>query len=242
MKTAIFLGHNPAVLDLARACLSDDWDTLVITDLDALDQRIGGDGSAVLVIDWQSGNPAWFSSALAKHCFSGPVVALAMNRAAVEAEALRLRADYVVDFSATPELYQAILEAWMRARGGFIQLRPAASFIPPPDSEAVDFLAMGSLFVDRTALQVYVDGSLISLRKKEAEVLDMLMRRPNQTVDRSLLLQEVWGDGFAGDGAVVDVTLSTLRKKLGPTGKDIITVRGKGYRLAVPHLEDAEDL
>ena len=55
---------------------------------------------------------------------------------------------------------------------------------------------------------------------------------PGQVLSREQLLSRVWGYDFDPGSNVVDVYVGYLRRKLG--AEHIETVRGAGYRLAVP--------
>ena len=50
-------------------------------------------------------------------------------------------------------------------------------------------------------------------------------------MSRSDLLREVWGTEYTGGSNVVDAVVRSLRRKLGPAGAAVETVRGTGYRL-----------
>lgn len=71
------------------------------------------------------------------------------------------------------------------------------------------------------------DGGRIALSDREAGLLELLARRPEQVFSRGVLLDEVFAD--ADDPGVVDTYVHHLRKKFGRTL--IETVRGVGYRL-----------
>ena len=73
-------------------------------------------------------------------------------------------------------------------------------------------------------------GQEIELTRREAELLELLLRNPRAVVTRELALEEVWGaDGEAGTN-VVDRYVAYLRRKLGEPPL-IHTVRGVGFRL-----------
>ena len=59
------------------------------------------------------------------------------------------------------------------------------------------------------------------------------MRRAGETVSKRELLEQVWGQDFAGDPNVVEVYVGYLRRKIDrPFGReDLRTVRGSGYVL-----------
>jgi DNA-binding winged helix-turn-helix (wHTH) protein len=64
----------------------------------------------------------------------------------------------------------------------------------------------------------------------EAQVLSYLRAREGQAVDRAGLLRDVWGYEWTGGSNVVEVVISSLRRKLGHDAGTIATVRGVGYR------------
>lgn len=70
-------------------------------------------------------------------------------------------------------------------------------------------------------------GGRTVLSEREAALLELLARRPDQVFSRAFLLDEVFAD--ADDPGVVDTYVHHLRKKF---GRSLIeTVRGVGYRL-----------
>jgi hypothetical protein len=64
----------------------------------------------------------------------------------------------------------------------------------------------------------------------EAQVLAYLRAREGQAVERAALLRDVWGYDWTGGSNVVEVVISSLRRKLGDEARTIETVRGVGYR------------
>jgi hypothetical protein len=66
----------------------------------------------------------------------------------------------------------------------------------------------------------------------EAQVLAYLRAREGQAVERAALLRDVWGYEWTGGSNVVEVVVSSLRRKLGDDAGTIATVRGVGYRYA----------
>ena len=78
--------------------------------------------------------------------------------------------------------------------------------------------------------EVLVDGSPVTLTSTEFRVLHFLARRPGWVFTRQQILDGIHGDNYAITERAVDVQIVGLRKKLGPTGDAIETVRGVGYR------------
>ena len=81
---------------------------------------------------------------------------------------------------------------------------------------------------------VFVDGSPVSLRPKEYELLLALFRRRGTVAGRIELLREVWGYGADVVSRTVDTHVGELRRKLEvdpAEPRHILTVRKSGYRL-----------
>lgn len=87
----------------------------------------------------------------------------------------------------------------------------------------------GELILDLRAQRVSVAGQWKDLSRREAGLLETLMRHPGHILSRAQLLSHVWGMDFDPGSNVVDVYIRTLRKKIG--AERIETVRGSGYRL-----------
>jgi len=71
----------------------------------------------------------------------------------------------------------------------------------------------------------------VDLTATEFRLLSFLGRRPGWVFTRAQIVQGVQGEDYAVSDRAVDVQIVGLRKKLGPAGKYIETVRGVGYRL-----------
>jgi two-component system response regulator MprA len=90
-------------------------------------------------------------------------------------------------------------------------------------------LAHADLVLDPEALQARRGGREVNLTRREAELLELLLRNARGVVTRELALERVWGDGEASAN-VVDRYVAYLRRKLGDPPL-IHTVRGVGFRL-----------
>ena len=77
---------------------------------------------------------------------------------------------------------------------------------------------------------VAVKGTPVNLTYTEFQVLYILARRPGWVFTRSQIVDAVRGDDYPVTDRSVDVQIVGLRKKLGPYGDYIETVRGVGYR------------
>ena len=80
---------------------------------------------------------------------------------------------------------------------------------------------------------LYADGAALSLRSKEFQIMEMLMRDPGACFRRATLLDKIWGVQFDSGTNILDVQVYELRKKRKEAGIEVVieTVRGVGYRL-----------
>jgi DNA-binding response OmpR family regulator len=88
---------------------------------------------------------------------------------------------------------------------------------------------VGELRVDTAAHRVHVGEDEVTLTAKEFAVLEQLVVRAGEVVSKARILEHVWDFAYDGDPNIVEVYVSTLRRKLG--APLIRTVRGAGYRL-----------
>lgn len=72
----------------------------------------------------------------------------------------------------------------------------------------------------------------ISLTHREAHLLFHLIKNKNKVLDRSLILNKLWGNDDFFSARSMDVFITKLRKKLKKdTNLEILNVRGYGYKL-----------
>ena len=94
-------------------------------------------------------------------------------------------------------------------------------------------LTADDLELDVPTQTVMRAGREINLSKLEYRLLEFLLRRKNETLDRQTIWRNVWQEPQSLATNVVDVYINALRKKLERPGlkKLIHTVRGVGYTL-----------
>ncbi len=97
-------------------------------------------------------------------------------------------------------------------------------------------LHAADLEVDTLKRKVMRSGKEILLTNREYALLEFFLRRPNQVITRSMLVENVWGYDFDTFSNVIDVHIARLRRKIDDdfSPKLLQTLRGSGYRLAVP--------
>ena len=93
-------------------------------------------------------------------------------------------------------------------------------------------LEVGEIVLDPASHRVTRAGVDVELTAKEFALLELFMRHPGDALTRRRILDEVWDFAYDGTSNVVDVYVRYLREKLG--AEVIETVRGVGYRLAIP--------
>lgn len=96
-------------------------------------------------------------------------------------------------------------------------------------------LTVGEIEIDPSQRLCLVKGRRVSLRPREFELLEILMRKAGRVLRRSYLLETVWGMSSAAQTRAVDMVISRLRGKLGSrAGRLIETVSKLGYSLRTP--------
>ena len=129
--------------------------------------------------------------------------------------------DYLTKPFALPELL-----ARLRAL-----LRRAAS--PVSDDAEEEVLSFADLAMNVPTREVTRGARRIELTRTEFTLLEMFLRRPRRVLDRSFILEEVWGYDFPTTANSLEVYVGYLRRKTEAEGETrlIHTVRGVGYVL-----------
>lgn len=94
--------------------------------------------------------------------------------------------------------------------------------------EKIDFEDI-SFNVSKNTLTVMGEEHKLSL--KEAKILEMLIKRPNQVFTREQILDRVWGFDKEVNENNIEIYVHNLRKKIKDSDVKIDTIRGVGYTL-----------
>ena len=140
--------------------------------------------------------------------------------------------DYVTKPYRLRELVARMRAVLRRAPGG-----PEASEVGGGD---VDLGSDGiwesnGIKVDFDQRRVFVRGDEVHLRRKEFELLRLLVENSGRVLTRDVLIDRVWGTDYIGDTKTLDVHIKRLRSRIeaDPSAPVLITtVRGVGYRFA----------
>jgi DNA-binding response OmpR family regulator len=93
-------------------------------------------------------------------------------------------------------------------------------------------LKFSDLILDLNEKKLLRDGKEINLTLKEFRILEYLMCRPNQTIKRVDLTDNIWDFDYDSFSNTLDVYISRLRDKIDRGRKEslIKTIRGVGYK------------
>jgi two-component system response regulator MprA len=116
------------------------------------------------------------------------------------------------------------------------RLRALLRRVVPADDAEEEVLEFADLSMDIATRDVRRGDRLIELTRTEFTLLEMFLRRPRRVLERSFILEEVWGYDFPTTANSLEVYVGYLRRKTEAGGEPrlIHTVRGVGYVLKSP--------
>jgi two-component system response regulator PhoP len=94
----------------------------------------------------------------------------------------------------------------------------------------------GPFTADLSGQRIYRGAEEIELTTFEYKVLQYLLMHPGEVVTKMDLSEHIYEEDADRDSNVIEVFIGRLRRKLDPDGtlNPIETLRGRGYRLALP--------
>jgi two-component system response regulator MprA len=103
----------------------------------------------------------------------------------------------------------------------------------PEPGEVDELLSFADLTMDLASREVRRGERSIELTRTEFTLLELFLRRPRRVLERSFILEEVWGFDFPTTANSLEVYVGYLRRKTEADGEPrlIHTVRGVGYVL-----------
>ncbi|HSX66486.1 response regulator transcription factor [Nocardioides sp.] len=113
------------------------------------------------------------------------------------------------------------------------RLRALLRRVVPAEAETDETLGFADLTMDLASRDVRRGDRRIELTRTEFALLEMFLRRPRRVLERSFILEEVWGYDFPTTANSLEVYVGYLRRKTEAEGEQrlIHTVRGVGYVL-----------
>ena len=220
MKTILVVDDAPNIVELLRMYLEGaGYATVVATDGPSAVELHRKHRPDLVILDLMLPGMDGFEVCRAiRREADTPVLMLTARTDDVDAiVGLELGADDSVTKPFNPRALVARVKAILRRTDGTVRLgRP---------------IEVGTLRIEPRRREVFVGDRGVDLRAREFDLLAALARDPGVVLSREALLEDVWGTDFPGETRTVDVHVSELRKKLGPDGPTIESVRGVGYRL-----------
>ncbi|UYM07844.1 response regulator transcription factor [Solicola gregarius] len=103
----------------------------------------------------------------------------------------------------------------------------------PPEEEESTQLSFADLSLDTATREVMRGDRPVSLTRTEFALLELFMQRPRRVLERSFILEEVWGFDFPTSANSLEVYVGYVRRKLEAEDEPRLlhTVRGVGYVL-----------
>ncbi len=96
-----------------------------------------------------------------------------------------------------------------------------------------DEITLGEFTLNLRKRTLLKNGTNIELTQVEFQMVECFFQNPNAALDRTDILNKVWGDNYYGEEKIVDVNIRRLRKKIedDPSEpKHLVTVWGMGYK------------
>ncbi len=227
MPSILVVEDEPAILELIKVNLVDaGYEVKAAEDAETAHEALKQELPDLVLLDWML--PGQSGLALARQLRGDartrelPIIMVtARSEEGDRVAGLEAWVDDYVTKPFSPRELKARIKAVLRRRA------PEAAQEP---------LEAGPLKLDPLTHRVTVGGRPVTLGPTEFRLLRFLLARPERVHSRSQLLDHVWGDHVYIEERTIDVHIRRLRLALEPFGADALieTVRGSGYRLALP--------
>ena len=227
MPSILVVEDEPAILELIKVNLVDaGYQVKAAADAETAHEALKQELPDLVLLDWML--PGQSGLALARQLRGDartrelPIIMVtARSEEGDKVAGLEAWVDDYVTKPFSPRELKARIKTVLRRRA------PEAAQVP---------LQAGALKLDPLTHRVTVAGRPVTLGPTEFRLLRFLLARPERVHSRSQLLDHVWGDHVYIEERTIDVHIRRLRLALTPFGADALieTVRGSGYRLALP--------
>ena len=101
--------------------------------------------------------------------------------------------------------------------------------------EAASTIVSGPFTLNLKSRTVYKNGQQIDLTQVEYQIMEYFFKNQNTALDRTSILNHIWGESYYGDDKIVDVNIRRIRMKIEDepsSPKYILTIWGFGYKWA----------
>jgi two-component system phosphate regulon response regulator PhoB len=187
---------------------------------------LSGSRIDLMVVDWMLPGESGvdFIRYLRANRLSFPILMVtAKSDSSQIVQALEAGADDYVVKPFHPSVLAARAEALLRIH--------RARTNPPKQGDGIETLTAGGIEVRVQAYEIKCCGAPVAVTAKEFKLLVSLIRKRGEVVTRDTLVTVIQGEGVNVISRTVDTHVFSLRKKLGPCGDAIESVRGIGYRI-----------
>jgi len=92
-------------------------------------------------------------------------------------------------------------------------------------------ICVGEIVITPERHEVKIGTRMVELTKTEMRILTLLALNPGVVFPREKIIREINGDGYLCTPRSIDVHMAGMRRKLGDAARQIITVRGVGYKI-----------
>ena len=102
-----------------------------------------------------------------------------------------------------------------------------------PKERLTESIRQGDFVLNLRKRSLEKNGDAIELTQVEFQIMEYFFSNPGKVLDRTDILNRVWGDAYFGEEKIVDVNIRRLRMKIEiipSEPKHILTVWGKGYK------------
>jgi two-component system phosphate regulon response regulator PhoB len=227
MPSILVVEDEPSILELLKVNLADaGYSVKGAEDAESARATLKDELPDLLLLDWML--PGQSGLAFAKQLRGDPrtrelpiIMVTARSEEADKVAGLEAWVDDYVTKPFSPRELRARIKSVLRRRA--------------PEA-AQEVLEAGTLKLDPATHRVTVGDATVPIGPTEFRLLRFLLARPERVHSRAQLLDQVWGDHVYIEERTIDVHIRRLRLALSPFGADALieTVRGAGYRLAVP--------
>lgn len=121
----------------------------------------------------------------------------------------------------------------LMARVDAIYRRIAMNNTGTPKEKSNDEIVLGEFVLNLRNHTLTKNGTYIELTQVEFQMMEYFFSNPDAALDRTDILNKVWGNAYFGEEKIVDVNVRRLRMKVedNPSApKHLVTVWGLGYK------------
>ncbi|MBD2862461.1 MULTISPECIES: response regulator transcription factor [Paenibacillus] len=103
------------------------------------------------------------------------------------------------------------------------------------EKEYQSIIQIGNVTINRKIFEVSTGERSVIMPLKEFELLALLASRSNHVVERSTIMEQIWGHDYEGDDHTLNTHMMRVRERLTHlrANIEIRTTRGVGYKLEV---------